>query len=158
MFSKLVRAEQALHLLDLPDKAQLEQSVAEGLLKPAKESSKGPWFLVADIVMFKLTQAISHVGVEPHKAARYAEAILGTRLQAHDNNVVDWIENETQELFCFIADNQLTRIFLRNKEDSKEVDVGAVKPVLFPTTKCEINVFRVIRPVVFRTRQLLGPK
>ena len=157
MFSKLVGATDALHLLDLPDKAALEQSVAEGLLKSAKKGSRGQKFLVADIVMFKLAQAIFHVGVEPHKAARYAEAILGTRLQAHDKNVVDWIENEAQELFCFIADDELTRIFLRNKEDSKEVDVGAVKPVLFPTTKCEINVFRVIRPVVFRTRQLLGP-
>ncbi|MGB6066502.1 MAG: hypothetical protein WBG50_16995 [Desulfomonilaceae bacterium] len=158
MFSKLVGATEALHLLDLADKAVLEQSVAEGLLKPAKEGPKGRKFLVADIVMFKLAQTISHVGVEPHKAARYSEAILGTRLQAHDKNVVDWIENETQELFCFIADDELTRIFLRNIEDSKEVDVGAVKPMLFPTTKCEINVFRVIRPVVFRTRQLLGPK
>ncbi len=101
---------------------------------------------------------IAHVGVDSPKAATYAEAILGTRLQAHDKNVVDWIENEAQELFCFIADNQLARIFLRNKDDSKEVDVGAIKPVLFPTTKCEINVFRVIRPVVYRTRQLLGSK
>ena len=158
MFTKLVRADDAAHLLDLNDKAELKQILADGLLKPAQEGPKGPRFLVADIVVCKLAQAIAHVGVESHKAATYAEAILGTRLQAHDKNVVDWIENEAQELFCFIADNQLTRIFLRNKDDSKEVDVGAIKPVLLPTTKCEINVFRVIRPVVYRTRQLLGPK
>lgn len=158
MFTKLVGADDAAHLLDLNDKAELKQILADGLLKPAQEGPKGPRFLVADIVVCKLAQAIAHVGVDSHKAATYAEAILGTRLQAHDKNVVDWIENEAQELFCFIADNQLTRIFLRSKDDSKEVDVGAIKPVLLPTTKCEINVFRVIRPVVYRTRQLLGTK
>jgi hypothetical protein len=158
MFTKLVSADDVALLLDLNDKAELKQILAEGLLKPSQKGPKGPRFLVADIVVCKLAQVIAHVGVDSHKAATYAEAILGPRLQAHDKNVVDWIENEAQELFCFIADNQLTRIFLRSKDDSKEVDVGAIKPVLLPTTKCEINVFRVIRPVVYRTRQLLGPK
>ena len=75
----------------------------------------------------------------------------------HDKNALEWIENESQELFCLIADDQLTRIFLRNKEDSKEVDIGAVRPVLFPIITCEINVFRVIRPVVYRARHLHQP-
>jgi hypothetical protein len=158
MFSKLVGADDAAHLLDLSDNAELQQILADGLLKASQEGPKGPQFLVADIVVCKLAQAISHVGVDSQKAARYAEAVLGARLQTHDKNVVDWIENEAQELFCFIADNQLSRIFLRNKDDSKEVDVGAIKPVLFPITKCEINVFRLIRPIVYRTRQLLGTK
>ena len=158
MFSKLVGEADAVNLLDLKDTVELKQLLADGLLKPAQKVPKGPRFPVADIVFCKLAQVIAHVGVDSPKAATYAEAILGTRLQAHDKNVVDWIENEAQELFCFIADNQLARIFLRNKDDSKEVDVGAIKPVLFPTTKCEINVFRVIRPVVYRTRQLLGSK
>jgi hypothetical protein len=158
MFSKLIGTDDVMRLLGLNDKSELERMVAEELLKPSREGQKGPLFLVADIVMFRLAQVIAHVGVDSQKAKRYAEAILGTRLQAHDNNVVDWVENEAQELFCLIADNQLARIFLRSKDDSKEVDVGAVKPVLLPTTKCEINVFRVIRPVVLKARQLLGSK
>ena len=68
------------------------------------------------------------------------------------------MENEEQELFCLIEDGQLTRIFLRGKEDPREVDVGAVKPVLFPVTRCEINVFRVIRPVIYKARQMDNSK
>ena len=101
-------------------------------------------FVLSDLVMYKLSQVLTHVGVDKQKALRYAEAILESRLHAHEKNIVEWIENETQELFCYIADAQLSRIFLRNKDDSKEVDVGAVRPVLLPITRCEINVFRVI--------------
>ncbi len=115
-------------------------------------------FKVGDLTIFKLAQVITHTGVDPDKAVRYAEAILGTRMPEDYQNIIEWIENEKQELFCFIADAQLSRIFLRNKEDAKELDVGAVKPVLLPTTRCEINVFRVIRPVIYRARQLFARK
>ena len=63
MFAKLVGADDAAHLLDLNDKAELKQILADGLLKPAQEGPKGPRFLVADIVVCKLAQAIAHVGV-----------------------------------------------------------------------------------------------
>lgn len=154
MFSKLVSAQDAAFLLDFQDGAPLDLAVVQGLLKAAQSGSKGNRYKISEIVMYKLAQTIAHVGVDPQKAVRYAEAVLEPRLTTHDKNALEWIENESQELFCLIADDQLTRIFLRNKDDSKEVDVGAVRPVLFPTITCEINVFRVIRPVLYRVRHL----
>lgn len=153
MFSKLVNTQEAMYLLDLQDRADLDRAIKTGLLKKA-QSGKALRFKISEIVLFKLAQTLTHVGVEPEKAMRYAEAILGSRIGEHENNAMEWIENEAQELFCIIADDQLARIFLRNREDSKEVDVGAVRPVLFPITTCEINVFRVIRPIVYRMRNL----
>lgn len=159
MFSKLVSVEDAVYILDVRDRDALDEAIARGQLKPAEPAKKkNLLFRLSDVVIFKLALVIEHTGVDSEKAARYSEAILGSRLSTHDKNVVEWIENEAQELFCFIADNQLARIFLRSKDDAKEVEVGAVKPVLLPTTRCEINVFRVIRPVVYRARQLLSPK
>jgi hypothetical protein len=158
MFSKLVSVEDAVQILDVSDRAVLDEAISCGQLIPADKTKKNIKLRLGDIVMFKLAQVIEHTGVDREKAPRYAEAILGARLSANDKNVVEWVENEAQELCCFIADNQLARIFLRSKDDSKEVEVGAVKPVLFPTTRCEINVFRVIRPVVYRARQLLFGK
>ncbi len=158
MFSKIVTVEEAIQILDVNDRSVLDEAIACGQLTAAEKTKKNPKFRLGDIVMFKLTQVIEHTGVDREKAPRYAEAVLGARLPAHDKNLMEWVENEAQDLFCFIADNELARIFLRSKVDSKEVEVGAVKPVLLPTTKCEINVFRVIRPVVYRARQLLAGK
>lgn len=155
MFSRLVNVERAARILDVPESSGLNDTLEKHDVQPAGAGPDGPRFVVADVVMLRLAQVIGDVGVDAPKAMRYADAVLGSRLRDHDANVVDWIENEAQELFCLIADGQLARIYLRNKEDSKEFDVGAVKPVLFPTTRCEINVFRVIRPVVYRARQLL---
>jgi hypothetical protein len=156
MFSKLVNTQEAMYLLDVQDRTELDRAIKTGLLKKT-QSGKAQRFKILEIVLFKLAHTLTHVGVEPEKAVRYAEAILGPRIGEHENNAMEWIENEAHELFCIIADDQLARIFLRNKEDSKEVDVGAVRPVLFPTTTCEINVFRVIRPVVYRMRNLEQP-
>jgi hypothetical protein len=150
----MIDAEQAAHLLDLHDKGELDRAMAAGALRPAKKGKDGARFRLADIILYRLATVVGQVGVETEKAARYAEAVLGQRLQAHGKNPVEWVENEEQELFCLIEDGQLTRIFLRGKEDPREIDVGAVKPVLFPTTKCEINVFRVIRPVIVKARHL----
>jgi hypothetical protein len=157
MFSKLVSVQDAAYLLDIQDRAALDRAADEGLLKTAQSGAKGNRYQISEIVLYKLAQTITHVGVEPQKAGRYAEAVLGPRLMDHDKNALEWIEDDSQELFCLIADDQLTRIFLRNKEDSKEVDIGAVRPVLFPIITCEINVFRVIRPVVYRARHLHQP-
>jgi hypothetical protein len=155
MFQRHVSGEEAVSLLDLRSREQLDQAVARGELKTAKTDAQSDTFLLADVVLFKLAQALRGLGVESEKAQRYAEAVLGARLETHQEKILDWVENEAQELFCLIVDSELARIFLRNKEDGKEVEVGAVKPILFPTTKCEINVFRVIRPVVYRASQLL---
>lgn len=155
MFQQYVSAEETVGLLDLQSRKQLDRAVERGELKAAETDPQGDTFLLADVVLFKLAQALRGLGVDSQKAQRYAEAVLGARLETHQEEILDWVENETQELFCLIADSELARIFLRNKEDGKEVEVGAVKPILFPTTRCEINVFRVIRPVVYRASQLL---
>ncbi len=154
MFSRLISAEQASQLLDLESSARLDEALANAGVKATKTRSKRGRYRVGDIVLYRLAEVIHHVGVDVEKAWKYAETILESRLEAHDRHLLEWVENETQDLFCLIADNQLARIFLRNKEDDREVDVGAVKPVLFPQTKCEINVFRVIRPVIIRAQQL----
>jgi hypothetical protein len=158
MFSEVVSAKQAAFILDLTDPDELAAVVQRGEIKAVHSEREGDHFLVRDLVVLKLARTIQGLGVDPAKARRYSEAVLGQRLSTHRDNPEDWIENESQELFCLVADNQLARIFLRNKEDFREVDVGAIKPVLLPTTKCEINVFRVIRPVIYRARQVLGRK
>lgn len=156
MFSELVSAEDAAYILDIQDINVLADAVAADEIKPAEAGPDGERYLVGDLVQLKLAWAIMRLGVAQGKAVRYSDAVLGVRLSQHDRGAVDWVENETQDLFCLIADSQLARIYLRNKEDDKEVDVGAVRPILLPTTKCEINVFRVIRPAVHRALQILG--
>ncbi|MFH1112826.1 MAG: hypothetical protein V1792_02800 [Pseudomonadota bacterium] len=158
MFTQLIGERDAAYILDLPEPARIREAVERAEIKPAEVGPDGSLFAVADVVMMRLAEVIRHLGVDRGKAIRYSEAVLGSRLRAHDETVVDWIENEAQELFCLISDGQLSRIYLRNKEDFKEFDVGAVKPVLLPTTRCEINVFRVIRPVVYRARQLTAQR
>ncbi len=157
MLSRRVSPEDAVDILDAKSKAELDEAVATGAVKP-QTAAEAEGFLVADLVIFKLAQTIRGLGVEPEKAVRYSEAVLGSQLYDPNRRVLEWIEDESEELFCLLEDNQLARIFVRNKEDSKEVDVGAVKPVLFPTIRCEVNVFRVIRPVIYRARRLLGKK
>lgn len=156
MFSRMVSREDATYLLDLEGPERIAEAVAQGRLKPIKKGPRGERFSVGDIVLYRLADVMLDLGVQPEKAERYAQAVLGPRLEENDPSPLEWVENETQELFCLIADGQLARIFLRSKDDAREVEVGAVKPVLFPSTRCEINVFRVIRPVIYRARQLFG--
>ncbi len=155
MLDKRISAQDALFLLDKESKDDLVEAVARAELKCEADTCDEESFRVGDIVVYKLARVMQGLGVDREKAFVYADAVLGARLPAHRGHLLDWIENETQELFCLIADNELARIFLRDKEDLKETDVGAVKPVLFPTTKCEVNVFRVIRPVLYKARRLL---
>ena len=155
MLERRFSRRQTVDLLELGNDEELNRVVDGGGLKAVGRDTQEERFALADVVEWKLAQEIERIGVPSEKAARYADAILGPRLAVHEENALDWIENEAQELLCLICDNELARIFLRNREDGKEVDVGAVKPMLFPTTRCEINVFRVIRPVVYKARQLM---
>jgi hypothetical protein len=155
MLERQYSRRQTADLLEMGKEEELNRFLAEGRLGAVGVHTEGETFSLAEVVTCKLAHAIERLGVPSEKAARYADAILGSRLAAHEENALDWIKNEAQELFCLICDNELARIFLRNKEDGKEVDVGAVKPMLFPTTRCEVNVFRVIRPVVYKARQLV---
>jgi len=154
MFSRIVSEEKTAQLLDLAGGPALRKSLSAAGIIPVKSKGKTGHYRIGDIVVFKLAQIINHIGVDAEKAAIYAETILESRLETHDRHLLEWIENEAQELFCIIADDQLARIFLRNKEDDREIDVAAIKPILFPTTVCEINVFRVIRPVILHAHQL----
>ncbi len=156
MFDRLVSPEEAMTLLAISDAGELEQAVEVGELGPKMRSDKGHGFRLGDVVMFELSRVLRGIGVDPQKSLSYAAAVLASRLEEHDETMLDWIENESDELFCLIADQQLARIYLRDKESAKEVDVGAVKPMLFPTTQCEINVFRVIRPVIYRAKDLMA--
>ena len=156
MYSRLVSADDAAYLLDLNGAAEIFDAHTKGELQAAKKGPRGDRFLVGDIVMFKLAQVMRQLGVDSERSIRYAEAVLASRLAENEGNLMEWVENEAQELFCLIADDQLARIFLRNKDDFREVEVGAVKPILLPSTRCEINVFRVIRPVIYRAHQLFG--
>jgi len=135
---------------------ELENAVASGMLRVAKRGPRGYRFQLYDIALFKLTESMEGVGVPRQKAQKYAEAVLGPRFPTDEKTALAWVENETQELYCMLVDGELARIFLRNKEDHKKINVGAVKPVLFPTIITEINVFRVIRPVLFKATTLLG--
>lgn len=154
MFSRIVSEEKTAELLDLSGGPALRKTLSAAGIKPVKSKGKAGHYRIGDIVVFKLAQIINHIGVDAEKATVYAETILESRLETHGPHLLEWIENEAQELFCIIADDQLARIFLRNKEDDREIDVAAIKPILFPTTVCEINVFRVIRPVILRAHQL----
>jgi hypothetical protein len=156
MLSRLVSSEDAAYLLDMKSPEDFNDVVARASLLPSKQSPKGHQYRIADVIMLKLAQVIGQVGVSAEKAMRYADAILSPRLPKREQTAVEWVENEAQELFCLIADGELSRIFLRDKEDYKELDVGAVKPVLFPTVVSEINVFRVIRPVIHKAHHWLG--
>jgi hypothetical protein len=158
MFSRLLSANDVAFLLDRDINVLQDEVLTTGDLKPARKGPKGARYRVGDVVVYQLAQVIQHTGVEAPKAITYAETILESRLATHDSHVMEWVENETQELFCLIADHQLCRVFLRNKDDFREIDVAAVKPVLLPSTICELNVFRVIRPVLYRAHQLLRPK
>jgi hypothetical protein len=154
MSARTLSEQDAAFLLDL-DNTRLQQLSASGMVKTSHAGGRNRRYVITDLLVFQLGRALIGVGVDPEKASLYAEAVLGTRAPLNDKALIDWVENEAQELFCALDDGQLSRIFLRNKEDGKEMDVGAIKPVLFPTSRCEINVFRVIRPVVIRARKLV---
>lgn len=156
MLSRLVSSDDAAYLLDMKSPEDFHEAAARVSLLPSKQGPKGKQYRVADVIVLKLAQAIGQVGVNAEKAMRYADAILSPRLPHRDKTAVEWVENEAQELFCLIADGELSRIFLRDKEDYKELDVGAVKPVLFPAVVSEVNVFRVIRPVIHKAHHWLG--
>jgi hypothetical protein len=156
MFSRLVSHDDAAYILDPDEPGQLDRAIATGQIQSAKVSARGSRFKLGDLIMCRLAQVMTGLSVDPQKAERYARAVLESRLMENDAHIIGWVENETQELFCLLADGKLARIYLRSKHDGREVDVGAVRPVLFPAVLAEINVFRVIRPVLYRARQLVG--
>jgi len=152
MFEPKVRAKDAALLLDLPSSEELAgvpwDEIGEPV--PAKDG-----YRLSHIMIFKLAAIMKRLGVESNKAFRYAQAVLRTSLfSTQEEGLLASLENEREELYCQIADNQLARIFVRNVDDQKERELGAVKPVLLPTTRCEINVFRAVRPILYGAQRL----
>lgn len=158
MLSKHVTLEEALDLLDLEDASKLQEAEKKGFIQPANRNSKKESFLIQDLVTLKLAFAIEDMGLVPERAIRYAEAILGVHSSQIFNKTIAWVESDTHELFGMFADKQLSRIFIRSLDDNREIEVGAEKPVLFPTTRCELNVSRTVRPVITRTQQMMSSK
>jgi hypothetical protein len=154
MFTQMVNPVEAAEILALAAVEELDSPPASDFLRSTVDGSEKK-YAIHDLVVYVLARALLGLGVSADKARPYAAAVLEPRMCRHDSGPVDWVENQTQELFCLIADGELARIFLRSNEGRKELDIGAVKPVLFPTTLCEVNVFRVIRPVIMRARKLL---
>ncbi len=155
MLTRPVNSDQAVHILEMDGIDRLEGIIAAGEFSASGNSGD---LILRDLLTIRLAQTFSHMGVHGPKAFAYAEAVLDSRLPHDHESLLEWIENENQELFCSIADDQLTRIFLRSQDGKKEVDVGAVRPELFPTTRCEVNVFRAIRPVIFKARRVFETK
>lgn len=158
MLSKHVTLEEALDLLDLEDASKLQEAEKKGFIQPANRNSKKESFLIQDLVTLKLAFAIEDMGLASERAIRYAEAILGVHSSQIFNKTIAWVESDTHELFGMFADKQLSRIFIRSLDDNREIEVGAEKPVLFPTTRCELNVSRTVRPVITRTQQMMSSK
>ncbi len=158
MLSKHVTLEEALDLLDLEDASKLQEAEKKGFIQPENRNSKKESFLIQDLVTLKLAFAIEDMGLASERAIRYAEAILGVHSSQIFNKTIAWVESDTHELFGMFADKQLSRIFIRSLDDNREIEVGAEKPVLFPTTRCELNVSRTVRPVITRTQQMMSSK
>ena len=156
MLGKNVTTKEALYLVDLESEDKLEQAIKDGLVRPVKGDNKKDLFALHDLVTLKLALSMVDLGLAPGRAIRYAEATLGVGSTQAFNKTMAWIDGETHELFCLLADKQLSRIFLRGIDDNREIDVGAEKPVLFPVSKCELNVSRTIRPMITRAQQLIS--
>jgi len=158
MFSKYVTVEEAVYLLDVDSAEKLEEAESLGLIRRLKPNNKKESLLIQDVVTLKLALCIMDLGLAPDRAIRYAEAVLGVHSTQTFNKAIAWLDGETHELFCMFADKQLSRIFIRSLDDGRELEVGAEKPVLFPISRCELNVSRAVRPVITRTNHLMASK
>ena len=69
MFSRIVSEEKTAQLLDLPAGPALRKSLSAAGIKPVKSKGKTGHYRIGDIVVFKLTQIINHIGVDAEKAA-----------------------------------------------------------------------------------------
>ena len=151
-YNRQVRASEAAYLLEIQSEDEVVR-ILRSVSSADPETSAGQLnFLFRDVLSCALARVIEKVGVQWKKACSYAEAVLHTLIFS-DEGATSVLEDETQELYCLVGDFQLVRIFLRSREDGKEVDVGAVKPILFPVTKTEINVTRALRPILYRARK-----
>lgn len=154
MFKQRVTVEDASRLLDFNTEQDMVDAFASHGMKPFLDPATDGSCDLASLIMLKLSLALEDVGVALEKTLPYAEAILNSAVFSDENLVMQWLNTGSQELHCLLEDGQLARVFLRGEEDDKEIEVAAVKPILLPTTRCEINLSRVIRPIFYRAKQL----
>ena len=153
MFDKIIDQKTVLDLLDC-DSSDDFVSFMLKLGRPYSSSSRDSFSLtLKETMTLKLASTMLNIGVEAHKAYSYSEAVLGSFFAKGWNDFLKLIQGGNQELCCMIEDNQLARIFIRGKDDGREFEVGAVKPVLLPATRCEINVNRSLGPVIYRAQK-----
>lgn len=157
MLETFLTVEQIQEFLHPKGSGEIESAIRQGTLSPGTEVNGKPGFLLGDLIAWRLAQVMVGLGVEPKKARIYAETVLNPRAAGSAGNLLDWSKPPNQELYCLLEDNELARIYVRDKENRTEADIGAVKPVLLPTTRCEINVSRVIRPVLYWAKQSVQP-
>jgi hypothetical protein len=151
-YDRQVKANEAAYLLEIQSEDEVVRTLRGTGADNTAIASGEASFLFKDVLSYGLALVIEKVGVKSEKAHAYAEAVLHTPVFSRES-AAGLLENETQELYCQVGDFQLTRIFLRNSENGKEVDIGAVKPVLFPITRTEINVSRALRPILYRAKK-----
>lgn len=153
MFSRNLTTDTVSNLLDFESTDDFVLFMLEIGQESPDHADKIETFSLKDALILKLAASLLAIGVDRSKALSYSEAVLGSHLAKGWNDFQELIEDDNQELYCLIEDSQLARIFLRAKDDGREFDIGAVKPVLLPTTRCEINVCRAIRPVIYRAQK-----
>jgi hypothetical protein len=158
MFDRIVNKGVAESLLGEPEGGlSLDSAESAGIIsRVGADSSNTAGYLVMDLVKLQLSQSLSELGVDREKAYVYADAVLSARKTDDQGDIRDWVKEDGDDLYCLIADKQLSRIFLRSSVTGRETDIGAVKPVLLPSTNCEINVTRVIRPFIKKAKQALS--
>ncbi|MDD3471535.1 MAG: hypothetical protein PHS86_02030 [Syntrophaceae bacterium] len=154
MLSKDLTPDAVARLLDFESLNDFNSFLQEVDYEGKQKLDQAYKFTVGEGVILKLALILSRVGVEMSKVHSYSDAILGSFITKGWNDFHKLVEDDNQELCCLIEDNQLARIFLRSKDTGREYDVGAVKPVLLPTTRCEINVTRAIRPVIYSIQKM----
>ena len=152
LYDRQVKANEAAYLLEIQSEDEVVRMLqGTGTTNTAIAQGEAA-FLFGEVLSYGLARVIEQVGVQSEKARAYAEAVMHTPVFSRESGA-GLLEDETQELYCQVGDFQLARIFLRNSENGKEVDVGAVKPVLFPITRTEINVSRALRPILYRAKK-----
>ncbi len=154
MFDKVVNKNTAIALLGLNGEERLESALTSSIVDRVPGGADNvPGYLMMDIIKLQLSESLRELDVDKEKAFVYAHTILSARSLNDETDLKDWLSEDGDDLYCLIEDKQLARVFLRSSLTGREVDIAAVKPVLLPTTKCELNVSRALRPMVKRAIQ-----
>jgi hypothetical protein len=157
MFDQVVNRDLAVSILGLKGEERLDSAESDNIILPTPGSDiSAAGYMIMDLVKLQLSTTLGEVGVDGEKAFIYADAVLSAGRTDDPGSLTEWVEEEGDDLYCLLSDQQLSRIFLRCSVTGRETDIGAIKPVLLPSVNCEVNVSRVIRPVVKRAKSALS--